>query len=222
MAAPNRHHPEGGRSHTFPASRQASMFGQLAERVRLVVNAVAVYQGLAGPVQAHDVDPRSIVPVFEDYLVQRADGGDIPEVCFREIDYDVLQRLLEAECVDESVGRGEEYLACHSIEARAILSIRLDRQQTPNFVCKEHRRQQYASEYAVGEVVRPYHDHDRDDHHQICGERVFAQVAQRLPTECTDRHHDHDSDQRRHRNLAYPVAEKNDHDEQRDARRECG
>nr|AAD47996.1 hypothetical protein H [Pseudomonas sp. R9] len=64
-----------------------------------------------------------------------------------------------------------------------------------------------------------HHDHHGDDHDNVGRQRMLLQVAQRIPTEGADGHHDHHCHQRSHWDLLQPVAEENHHQQQKYA---CG
>ena len=83
-----------------------------------------------------------------------------------------------------------------------------------NLVGEEHRGQQHAGQHAEGKVVGGHHDHNGDDHDNVGRQRVLLQVAQRIPTEGADGHHDHHCHQRSHRDLLQPVAEEHHHQQQ--------
>src|SRR5690606_38062116 len=160
---------------------------------------------------------------FENDLVQRTHCGDIPEVRMGEIDGDFEQALLEIERRHELIGGAEEDLPYHPVDTLLSVGVelRVDVEVVPDLVGEEQRRQQYAGEHAVGQVVRGHHHRHRHHHDDIGGERVVAQVAYRFPAEGADRHHDHHRHQRRHRNLANPVAEKHHEYQQHRAGDKC-
>src|SRR5690606_35641000 len=91
------------------------------------------------------------------------------------------------------------------------IQLRVDTQVMPNLVGEEQRGQQHAGQYAIGEVVGEDHDHHGHYHDDIGGKRVAPQVADRIPAEGADGHHDHHRHQRGHGDLPDPVAEEDHH-----------
>ena len=83
----------------------------------LVVHGEAVEHMGACLVDANDSDIDALPAVFEDDLVERADGGDVPQMGLRDVDRDLAQRLAEIEGGDEALGRSEEDLPVDLIGA---------------------------------------------------------------------------------------------------------
>lgn len=83
----------------------------------LVVQSEAVEHVRARLVDAGDRDVDALAAVFEDDLVERADGGDVPQMGLRDVDRDLAQRLAEIEGGDEALGRSEEDLPVDLIGA---------------------------------------------------------------------------------------------------------
>jgi hypothetical protein len=67
------------------------------DRAGLVVHGEAVDHRRAGLVQADDLDLGALAAELQHHLVQRADGGDVPEVRAADVDAHVVDHLLEVE-----------------------------------------------------------------------------------------------------------------------------
>src|SRR5690606_30540357 len=66
----------------------------------------------------------------------------------------------------------------------------------------------------VGQIVGKDHHHHGHDHDDVGGQRVTLEIADRIPAEGADGHHDHHGYQRGHGDLADPVTEKHHHQQQ--------
>ncbi len=190
----------------------------------LVVDRELVHQRGAGFVETRDLDLGGFATEFEDHLVQRADGRDVPEMRAADVDVDLVDHLLEVEAGDESVCRGEKHLPGHGVSAAAAFGIgpRAHTQDAADLVGEKETRQQHAGQHAQRQIVGgDDHGHGgQHDHARTLG--MLAQIADRAPVEGADGHHDHHCDQRRHGNARHPIAEEHHHDQQHDARRQCG
>ena len=91
---------------------------QAFERAGLVVDGQPVDDGLAGLVQADDLDLGAVAAELQHDRVERGDAGDVPDMRAADVDDDPLQRLLEVEGGSEVLGRGEEDLALDDVGAR--------------------------------------------------------------------------------------------------------
>ncbi len=192
------------------------------ERVDLVVDRELVNDRRAGLVHPDDLDFRAFTAELHDDLVERGDGRDVPEVRACHIDLHALQHLLKVEGRDERVRRREEDLPDDGVDALgAVVGCdRVDRDDLPDLPGEEDTAQQHTDEHAVGEVVRSDDDSDGREHHDARTSGMRPQVLERRPAERADRDHDHDGDQRRHRDPSDPIAEDHDQEEQEDARDE--
>lgn len=82
--------------------------------------------------------------------------------------------------------------------------------------------EEHACADAEGEVVRADHDGDGGERDERSGLWIHADVAQRSPAERADGNHEHDGDQRGHRDLRDPAAEQHDEDQKEKAGPEGG
>ena len=73
------------------------------DRAGLVVNPEPVHQCCAGGVEPHDIDRRALAPQAQHHLVERADGGDVPEVGAAHVDAHAFDGFLEVETRDEGL-----------------------------------------------------------------------------------------------------------------------
>src|SRR5690606_23608555 len=73
-----------------------------------------------------------------------------------------------------------------------------------------------------GEVVGVDHGRNGRQHDDRGTAWMHDEVLQRDPGEGTDRHHDHDGDERRHRDDADEIAEHQDHEQEKRAGEEGG
>ncbi len=85
-----------------------SMTHQLLDRIRLVMHREAIHQRGAGFVEATYLDLGPLTTELDHHGVQRADGGDVPEVRTADVDDDTLDGFLEVETSLELLAGGEE------------------------------------------------------------------------------------------------------------------
>ena len=174
-------------------------------------------------VHADDLDLRALAAEFQHHRVQRANAGDVPEMRAADIDHDALQRLAEVEGRDEVLGRGEEDLALDDVGPLAAVrrQRRGDAEELRDL--RRRRRCRTAARRPARPCARLWVTTTRATVASITTlepSRVDAQVRDATPAEGADRHHDHDGDQRRHRDLPHPVAEDHDQEQQERARRQ--
>src|SRR5690606_33198878 len=198
---------------TWVIALSCSVVHEVADGLRFVMHAEAIDDGRARFVQAQHLDLGAFAAEFEHHLVQCRDGCDVPEMRLAEVDGNPGNDFLEIERGGELVRGAEEHLANHPVGAVFAVGIqlRVDTQVMPNLVGEEQRGQQHAGQYAIGEVVGEDHDHHGHYHDDIGGKRVAPQVADRIPAEGADGHHDHHRHQRGHGDLPDPVAEEDHH-----------
>src|SRR5690606_20217331 len=89
-------------------SISGSVAHQPLDGIGFVVHRKAVDHRRAGCVQADDIHLSAVTAKLHDHLVERAHGGDVPEMRAADIDAHLLDDFLEIEGRNEAIGRGKE------------------------------------------------------------------------------------------------------------------
>jgi hypothetical protein len=80
-----------------------------------MVSAEPLDHGRARLVQADHLNVRSVATKLQNYIVQRADCGDVPEMRIAHVNADALGHVLVIKGIDEAIGGREEHLPGYKI-----------------------------------------------------------------------------------------------------------